>query len=168
MSYATIEQLLHICGARELAQIAVPEELGLVSPELMRRTLLQEERDSFTDAERGAADAGQERIVQSLHDATVLIDSYLVLRPGLPVSPEQVARTPLPRICAVLARRLLHRERVPEAVVAGHVLAMEWLRDLSAGRVAFLSGGAVVGAGAPDCISKPRIFDDSTLRGFVR
>lgn len=167
MAYATAEDLLALCGARELAQVAVPEEMDSVPPELMRKSLLQEETEGFDPAEILAAEAGRLQVVRCLNDAERLIDSHLALRHALPLPEGQVTQSPLSRLCLALARRLLHRHRVPEEVISGYTQAMEWLRELAAGRVA-LTGDAIRGIGAPACSAPPRTFDDHTLRGFVR
>ncbi|MBF0627863.1 MAG: DUF1320 family protein [Magnetococcales bacterium] len=166
MTLASVEDLLLWFGARELAQVAVPEELPVVSSELMRLTIVRGERDAFTDEEITAADAGLGVIERALADATRLIESHVALRHAIPLSGAQVAGSPLPRVCGAIARRLLHRDRVPEEVIAGHTQAMNWLKALAAGQVGIV-GGAVHGAGAAAFEAPPRLFDHQTLRGFV-
>lgn len=166
MNLTTAEALLIWFGARELAQVSVPEELAPVSGELMRRTIGGESRDDFSPTEIAAADAGLLAIERAIADASRLMESHLALRHALPLTADQVAQSPLPRLCGAIARRLLHRERVPEEVQEGHAQALEWLRELAAGRIA-LPGGRVTGVGAPAFDAPPRRFDDWTLRGFV-
>ncbi|MBF0272808.1 MAG: DUF1320 family protein [Magnetococcales bacterium] len=166
MNHATAMELLLWFGARELAQVAVPEDHPPVTPELMRRTIAQENRDDCTPEEIAAADAGMTAIQRALSDATRLVESHLALRHALPLSAGQVAQSPLPRICGAIARRLLHHDRAPDAVNAGYTQAMTWLQDLAQGRTGIV-GGAVIGAGAPACDAALRVFDHQTLRGFA-
>ncbi|MBF0189785.1 MAG: DUF1320 family protein [Magnetococcales bacterium] len=166
MNHATAAELLLWFGARELAQVAVPEDHPPVTPELMRQTIAQDDRDDHTPEAIAAAEAGLAAIERALSDATRLVESHLALRHGLPLSAAQVAQSPLPRLCGAIARRLLHRDRVPEEVNAGYTLAMAWLQDLAQGRTVIV-GGAVVGAGAPAFDAALRVFDDRTLRGFA-
>ncbi|MEO5345861.1 MAG: DUF1320 domain-containing protein [Magnetococcus sp. YQC-9] len=165
MSYAQSAQMLLWFGARELAQVAVPEEVTPISPELLRLTIEGGSRTAYTVEERAAADAGLLALERALEDAARLMDSHLVLRHPLPLSAEQIAQSPLPRLTGEIARRLLHRDRIPEAVQAGYQRAIAWLGDLAAGKTGII-GGAVIGAGSPAFEAHPRLFDDTTLRGF--
>ncbi|MBF0163430.1 MAG: DUF1320 family protein [Magnetococcales bacterium] len=169
MPYAQPVQMLLWFGARELAQVAVPEELTPVSPELLRLTLEGGNRAGFTADQTDAADVGASALLQALEDASRLIDSYLVTRQLLPLSDERIAQSPLPRLCGEIARRLLHRDRIPEAVQAGYERAMAWLASLGAGQAGIAGGatGVVAGsAGSPAFDAAPRAFDDTTLWGF--
>lgn len=167
MSYATAADLLLWYGARELAQVAVPDDLSATTPELMRLTIENGDRDLFAPEEIAAADAGLARINRALSDAGLLITSYLAPRHALPLAPELVETTHLPRTCGAITRRLLHNDRVPEEVIKGYDLAMKWLGDLAAGRAELTPTPAATGAGLAAFDAVDRVFDQETLRGFA-
>jgi phage gp36-like protein len=170
MSYATGQNLLEWYGAKELAQIATPDDLVMVPAQLLRLTLEGGNRDAFSLEEKAAADAAQVRISAVLEEATLLIESYLGRRYSLPIPDSGVQSSPLPRACGAMARRLLYDDGVPQEVGQRYELTLGWLRDLANSQANLGSEETTqttVGAGLADFESSERIFDQSTLQGFT-
>lgn len=168
MSYTTALDLLTGYGAKELAEIAAPDDLIPVSPELMRRTLSATARDGYSPGEIEAADAAAVRIAAALDEAARLLDSYLARRFSLPLADTVIAAGPLPRVCRDVARRFLYDDQVPEVVTSRHDQALQWLRELASGLVELPGQGEVAGTatGGPAFSASPRVFDATTLQGF--
>lgn len=167
MSYATAADLLLWFGAKELAQCAVPDDMAVVSAELMRLTIGQGDRDDFSPEEIAAADVGLAVLDRALSDAEKLLHSYLAGRFALPLSDEQVAQSALPRVCGAVARRFLHHDRVPEEASRGYEMALSWLTDLAVGRAELTALPMVTRAGLAAFDAGERVFDQETLRGFA-
>ncbi len=170
MSYATAENLLEWYGARELAQVATPDDLTMTPPELMRLTIEGGNRDAFSADEKAAADAALARIDATMDEASLLIDSYLARRYSLPIAIAGVAASPLPRACGAMARRLLYDDGAPQEVVQRYELTLGWLRDLANNQASLGANQETqsnVGAGMADFETKTRIFDAGSLKGFA-
>ncbi|MEO5335190.1 MAG: DUF1320 domain-containing protein [Magnetococcus sp. YQC-5] len=167
MSYATANDLLVWYGARELAQVAVPDDLTTAGPELMRLTINDADRDTFTEEEISAADAGLARINSALSDAEQLMNSYLALRYDIPLTGTLIQASALPRTCGAIARRLLHHAFVPEEVTMGYDMALLWLKEVAFGKAELDRDVTTTGAGSPAFETGERVFDQETLRGFV-
>jgi phage gp36-like protein len=170
MSYATPQNLLEWYGAKELAQIATPDDLIMVPAQLMRLTLDGGNRDAFSVEERAAADSAMTRISAALAESTSLIESYLGDRYSLPIADAVVQTSPLPRACGAMARRLLYDDGVPQEVGQRYELALGWLRDLASSQAGLGSNSTnqtKSAAGLADFTANERIFDQTTLHGFV-
>ncbi len=167
MSYATANDLLIWYGAKELTQIAVPEDRLLITPELLRLTIDLGDRGSYTPEERASADEGLIRIERGLSDAHQLMNSYLARRYPLPLSNDLITASALPRSCGAIARRLLHLDRVPAEVIQGYEMALSWLKDLAANKAELQHGAITIGAGLAAFDAADRVFDQTTLSGFA-
>ncbi len=169
MSYCTTNELLLWYGAKELAEIATPDDRVPVSAVLMRLTIESGDRSGFTAEERVAADGAMTRIGAAIDQGRRLVDSHLARRFTLPLAVEVVAESPLPRVCAALVRAFLHENRDNETVINRRESALRWLRDLAAGTVALAGDPPVKGvvAGGPAHETGPRVFDERTLSGFA-
>lgn len=169
MSYATASDLLLWYGARELAQIAAPDDLTPVPEALMRLTIEAGDRSAYGAGEIAAADAALARIQEAIDQGGRLLDSYLGSRFELPLAAAVVAASPLPRICGAFARSHLYEDRESAEVARRRENALHWLRDLVVG-VAELPGanpprGRV--AGTVSHVAGERVFDDVTLHGYA-
>lgn len=167
MNYASTTDLLLWYGAKELAQIAVPDDLPVVGADLLRLTIEAGDLDAFTDERIAAAQVGLTRMERALSDAQQLMNSYLALRYGLPLADALIANSALPRTCGAIARRLLHQDRVPQEVMTGYEMALSWLKDLATGQAELQQGAANIGAGMAAFDASDRVFDFETLRGFA-
>ncbi|MBF0193484.1 MAG: DUF1320 family protein [Magnetococcales bacterium] len=170
MSYATPQNLLRWYGAKELAEIATPDDLVAVPAQLMRLTIDGGNRDAFSQEEMLSADKGLERITAALSEATLLIESYISRRYELPITDTDVAASPLPRSCGTMAQRLLYDDAVPQEVEKRYEQALGWLRDLANNRADLClktTSPGQVGAGLAEFESKERIFDSTSLQDFI-
>ena len=168
MSYCTAAQLLDRYGAKELAEIATPDDLAVVSGPLMRLTVAGGDRSAHGADETAAADAALARIGAAIDQAGRLIDSYLGGRYALPLDGAVVAASPLPAGCGDLARETLHDDRLPEIVARRADAVRRWLRDLADGRV-HLEGVAAAGetgAGMPGIRAGTAVFGDA-MEGYT-
>lgn len=104
MAYATLQDLIARFGEDEL--------LGLSDR-----------------ARAGAIDAAV--VEEALTDAAATIDSYLGGRYRLPLT---AVDPRLKRVACDLARRYLYAERCTDEVLAIEKRALEWLRDVAAGK----------------------------------
>ncbi|MBF0358948.1 MAG: DUF1320 domain-containing protein [Magnetococcales bacterium] len=170
MSYATSLNLLEWFGAKELAQAATPDDLAVVSAQLMRLTIESGNRDAFSLDEQTSADAALARITAALTESSLLIDSYISRRYSLPITEAIISTSPLPRFCGAMARRLLYDDGVPKEVEQRYELTLGWLKDLANNQVdlgASSSSQTQVGAGLADFETNERIFDKNELKGFI-
>jgi phage gp36-like protein len=170
MSYATPQNLLQWYGGKELAQTATPDDLVIVPAQLMRLTIDGGNRDAFSQEEIASADSALERITAALAEATLLIESYISRRYELPITENVVQASPLPRSCGAMARRLLYDDAVPQEVENRYEHTLGWLRDLANNRADLCLNTTIqgqVGTGLADFESKERIFDNTSLQGFI-
>lgn len=130
MTYATPAQLLERIGARELSQIATPDDYAVVSPDLMRATIDAADRSAWTAEETTAADIALVRIVAALESAEAEIDTYLRGRYALPLA---VVPRVLTDAAQDIARYNLYEDAVPEAVTTRYDNAVGRLRGIGAG-----------------------------------
>lgn len=170
MSYATPDDLLAWYGAKELSEMATPDDLIMVPAALLRLTLEGGDRESYSEEARKAADAAQIRITTTLEEAGFLMDGYLGHRFALPLAAETVLVSPLPRICGAITRYLLQDDGPQLEVEQRYERCLEWLQSLAEGRVILGDGGlspSVSGVGLADFERRDRLFDEQTLSGFV-
>ena len=169
MTYITAEDLQLWFGAKELAEVAGPDDQVPVSAALMRLTIETGDRNAFTAEEVVAADAALARIEEAIVQGERMLESYLSRRFSLPLDAGVVAASPLPRVCGALARAFLYEDLENREITRRRKSALGWLRDLAEGRVE-LAGlnpprGAV--AGGPSYATVSRVFDEQTLQGFA-
>lgn len=164
MSYASASDFLLWYGAREVVAIATPDDFSVITADLMRSTVEQGNRSSFTPLQRASADAALARLQAALNDASRQMDTSIARRYPLPLSDQVIQAGPLPRICGTLARYLLMDDQADAEVSKRYELAIRWLEDLANG-LAILGNGPV-GPGLPRYAAGQRLFDDNALRGF--
>lgn len=102
----------------------------------------------------------------ALADATEIVDGYVRSRYALPL-PAPLPGILVPITCA-LVRRQLYEDEAPEAVLDGHKLAMDQLRDITAGRIVLQVAGTPAAA-EPDraeVTGPERTFSRESLRGM--
>lgn len=104
MSYATLQDLINRFGEPEIRNLSDRAGAGEVDPEV---------------------------VAGALADADGTIDSYLGGRYRLPLATIDPRLT---RVAADLARRYLYAERSTDEVLAIEKRALEWLRDVAAGK----------------------------------
>ncbi|MBF0380688.1 MAG: DUF1320 family protein [Magnetococcales bacterium] len=170
MSYASHLNLLQWYGAKELAQTATPDDLAMLSAQLMRLTIEGGDRDSYSTQEIEIADKSIARITAALAEASLVIDSYISRRYELPIADTDIDNTPLPRCCGAMARRLLYDDAVPQEVERRYEETLTWLKDLANNRADLNLGTSSQtrrGAALADFENKQRIFDNTSLKGFV-
>lgn len=170
MSYATTHDLLLWFGARELSEVAVPDDRTPITAELLRLSIEGGQRDNFSDDAIETADQALLRIQAVLDEGSRMLDSYLARRYPLPLLDTVVAASPLPRACSVLALAMLYDDQLPDAVDQRQMRVLAWLQELAAGRVDVAPVAATATSqvlGGPSYAAGPRVFDETTLRGFV-
>ncbi|MBF0448584.1 MAG: DUF1320 domain-containing protein [Magnetococcales bacterium] len=170
MSYATPQNLLDWYGAKELAQIATPDDLPLVSAPLLRLAIQGEDLSGFSAEEQSAAQAALTRMVSALDAASHLMDSYLNRRYPLPIATPEIANSPLPQACGRLSRHLLYDDGIPFEVEQRYKQTISWLQELAGGQVqipALLPPAFPSGVGLADAKPSTRIFDAASLAGFI-
>ena len=169
MSYATASDLLLWFGARELTEVAVPDDRDPITAALLRLSIEGGLRDNFSSQEITTADLTVARIQAALEEGGRWLDSYLAHRYPLPLSESVVAASPLPRSCCVLALALLYDDRLPEAVSRRQNEVLAWLQALAAGQVDLFHAVTATGqvASGPSHEAVVRTFDHNTLQGFA-
>jgi len=164
VSYATASDLMAYAGADELAQVATPTDLSVVTGALMRLTVDAGDRSAFTAPEIAAADAALVNINQSLTDASEIVDGHLEARYTLPLSP-------VPKVLRVftmdLARFRLHDQNAPDEVSGRYKTAAKFLENLAKGAITLGAGDPNQGADAPQFTPPSRVFDADTLSDFA-
>lgn len=169
MPYATASNLLLWFGARELTEVAVPDDRIPITAELLRLSIEDGQRDDFSDEAIETADQTLIRIQAVLDEGSRMLDSYLARRYPLPLPDAVVAASPLPRACSVLALALLYDDQLPEAVDQRQKRVIAWLQSLAVGRVELAPVSAPTGrvTGGASYDAAARVFDENTLRGYV-
>ncbi|MBF0401473.1 MAG: DUF1320 family protein [Magnetococcales bacterium] len=170
MSYATADHLLLWFGAGELTEVAVPDDRPTISAELLRLTIAAAPRTAYGADECLTADLAVSRLQTALAEGSRLLDSYLAARYPLPLPESVIAASPLPRACCVLALTLLYDDQLPKAVTQRQQQVIQWLQALTQGVVELAPPLAQSGrvANGPSHASGPRVFDDNSLREFMR
>ncbi|WP_218241522.1 gp436 family protein [Comamonas fluminis] len=110
MAYITPIDLAERPGARELAQVATPEDKHVADTALMDATLRGGDRSAWSAADQADADAAMARIQDAVSEADSLIDGFLAKRGyALPLAPVPKLVTGWSRS---IARYLLHKSRI--------------------------------------------------------
>ncbi len=120
MSYTTQQRLIERYGDRELIQLTDRYNSGVLDSALL-------------DAAIDAADR--------------LIDGYIHPRHGLPLAQAMIDASALPEQAAAIVRYGLYDDHAPEEVVRRYRDALNWLRDVQAGRVTLGEQDAVATTG---------------------
>lgn len=172
--YCTPANLADAKLARELAQVATPERLAIVSDEAMDAALRGGDMSGFPADEQTAAAEALAHVTKALTDADAVIDGYLIMRKPTPYT---VPLNPVPGIVQVwarwIARYLLHKDRInttesTDPVVRDYKEALKFLELTRDGK--FSLGGndplPPASGGAPEVCAPPREFTRDTLRDF--
>ena len=169
MSYATANDLLLWFGARELTEVAVPDDRDPITPALLRLSIEGGLRNNYSSKDTTTADMAVARIQAVLEEGGRWLDSYLAHRYPLPLSASVVVATPLPRACCVLALALLYDDQRPEAVSRRQKEVLVWLQALAAGQVDLAHAVTATGqtASGPSHEAVVRTFDHNSLQGFI-
>lgn len=168
MSYATASDVLLWFGARELTEVAVPDDRKAIPTELLRLSIEGGVRDNFSAESRETADMALIRIQTALEEGQRLLDSYLATRYATPLAEAVVVASPLPRACGVLALSLLYDDQMPTSLKQKKHHVFEWLHDLMDGRVSLTFGTlSTDGVRTPSYVTGGRIFDAESLKGYV-
>lgn len=110
MAYITPIDLAERPGARELAQVATPEDKHIADTALMDATLRGGDRSAWSAADQADADAAMARIQDAVSEADSLIDGFLAKRGyALPLAPVPKLVTGWSR---AVTRYLLHKSRI--------------------------------------------------------
>lgn len=116
MPYITHAELAERPGARELAQVATPENRPVVAIELMDATLRGLDRAAWSTEEVADADAALRRIDDAVAEGDALIDGYLAKR-GYAVPMELSAESARKLIAGwsrAIARYLLQKDSISD------------------------------------------------------
>lgn len=156
MSYITLTELLKSPGATELAQVAGPEHMVVVPPDLLVATIAGSDRSAWSSEQQAAADAAVVTITAARDDAGQLIDSYLRTRYTLPLADDQPV---LRRLQRAITRHDLHRHRVDKdhPISLAYRDAVRLLEQIAAGRV-------TLGAADPAAPARPELTVDFSNR----
>lgn len=162
MSYATNQNLVDDFGAREIAEISVPQDLTVLSASQFRVYLADPGDAGLSADEIISGAAAVAKIDQAIAEADSEIDGYLrtggYITPIASDVPEMIVS-----ISKDLARYDLHKERPTEAVKDRRVAARQLLKDIATGKltisVSMNSGGPVgISVSATD-----QVFTDDVL-----
>ncbi|MBF0415599.1 MAG: DUF1320 domain-containing protein [Magnetococcales bacterium] len=163
MAYATPEQMLIRFGAREMAQMATPDDAVVVDLNLMRLTVTNGDRSAFDLDAIAVADRALDRILFALNEADAAINSYLNGRYRLPLASDLVESSCLPGLCCDIARYFLHDSKATDTVSRRYDDATRWLRDVAAGKAVLGAetdtAAPQSGAGMPEFTTNPTPLD---------
>ena len=139
MDYATVKDMLDYFGSREAIQLTGPLRLSTLVEDDELRTVaaavaaaIEADPDVDTSTLGLNADALQvEKYVRrAIEDAESIIETYLVGRYPLPVTPVPLR---LRTACCDIARMQMHTDAVPEVVDKRNASSMRWLKDVAGG-----------------------------------
>ncbi|WKE65070.1 DUF1320 domain-containing protein [Gallaecimonas kandeliae] len=169
MSYISRSDLAKSPGARELAQVATPEQEAVVDADLMQASLTGADRSAWSADEIAVADQALAVIDAAVVDADAVIDGYLAPRGYLPLDP-------VPGIVTTWARAItryqLHKDRVggekDDPIVRAYRDALALLQQTAAGKFSLGLGDttAPAGTGSPDWSAPARQFTNDSLQDF--
>ncbi|MES8308143.1 DUF1320 domain-containing protein [Cutibacterium acnes] len=138
--YATLQDLVDRFGETELVQLSDRAATGAIDPAVVARKLA---------------------------DAAAEIDSYLVGRYTLPLTP---VPTVLARLACDIARYHLYDDRATEQVTQRYRDAIRFLEQVAKGAVQLgvvPDGTPAVPSAAPEFDAPLRVFDRTSLRDFL-
>ncbi|ARU87117.1 gp436 family protein [Pseudomonas sp. M30-35] len=171
MQYITADDLAERPGARELAQVATPDNARQIATDLMEATLRGGDRSAWPVDQVVVADDALQRIQDAVTEAESLIDGYLARRSyPLPLSPVPKLVTGWVRD---IARYLLHKDRGgkedSDPIVRNYKDAMKFLGLIAKGE--FSLGAEDPVTNNPDQLdvrfeSAPSVFDRTSRRHF--
>lgn len=138
MAYATQADLERLFGIDEINQLS--------------------DRDNDTINDFGVIDG-------ALDDATSEINSYIANKYAVPLSS---VSDYMKKVCSDIARFHLHKDAATQEVVYRYERAINWLKDLSAGRAVLTDASAVPlpSGGSVKYQSNARLFTDTTLVNY--
>ena len=133
----------------------------------MRSRLICSDAELLALADRDGDDVVDTAVIDSaLADASTEIDSYISRRYDVPVSGSSAQ---LKKLTCDIARWHLYTDAPHERVEAAYKRAVEWLKDVSAGRANLDVAGTEPDsgtAGSAEIQSAERVFSHDTLEGF--
>lgn len=168
--YVSHAELNERPGARELAEVATPEQDRLVPYELMSLALTGGDRAAWSAEDNARADAALQRIDDARRDAGAVIDGYLARRGYLPLDP-------IPPIvaawCRSITRYFLHQHRLSaedkDPIVRDYRDALKFLQLTADGK--FFLGAEDVNLSSGDAIdvrfdAGENVFSRDQLKSF--
>jgi len=163
MSYATPADLLAY-GARELSELLAVDGAG-IDPALLRLTINNGDRSAYTPQEQDDADEAMLALEVACADADLEIDGYLGGRYPVPVIN---APARLIQIARRIARYNLYLGVAPEGIEKHYRDAVDWLKQVSAGKttVPGLTEYTTGTAGSPQSDAPGRVWTGETLKDF--
>lgn len=171
MAYITPIDLAERPGARELAQVATPEDKHVADTALMDATLRGGDRSAWSVPDQADADAAMARIQDAVAEADSLIDGFLAKRGyALPLAPVPKLVTGWSRS---IARYLLHKSRISmetnDPIVRDYRDALKLLQLTSDGKFSLGADDVVAtgGSGTDVRFSYPEpVFGRKQLNSF--
>lgn len=164
MTYATAADLLEMYGAREVAAISRPDHIRTrVADDLLRQAVAGDDLSAWSSEERQAVAACLARIDRVLADAHRTVNSYLSSRYSMPIAASVAADSPLRGMCGDIARHLLQDDKATGQTRERYEAALQWLRDVAAGRAGLLQEAtppAGASPGSPLWMVGRRFFGD--------
>lgn len=163
MTYATPQDLVEMYGAREMAAISRPDSIRTrVTDDLLQQAVAGDDLSAWSSDEQAAVATCLARIDRVLADAHRTVNSYLVNRYSLPIPTEEVADSPLRSICGDIARYFLQDDKATGQTRDRYEAAIQWLRDVAAGRAGLLQetvSPSGTSPGSPMWVAGRRFFE---------
>lgn len=164
MPYLTPAQLEDATSARELAQVASPQDARPCTAETLRTAIAGGDISSAPDGP--AAAAALDRIVAMIDNAGDLVDNFLRGRYQLPLAdppPSTIAE-----IMVRVSRFLLHKDRATKDIQWRYEEAMQWLADIRDGTIVLDVPPDSAVYDGPDVCAPAPIYTVAGLEGFAR
>lgn len=171
--YITPVQLAESPGARELAQVATPEQSPVVDTALMDATLRGTDRSAWSSDDIAVADDALARIQDAIDGAGAVIEGYLVLRGyALPLDP---APNIVTRWARSIVRYSLHKDRISDPksdpIARDYSDALKFLQATADGSFSIgvsVDPAAPAGSAGEVSTSAPcRVFTGCNLDDFI-
>lgn len=165
MPYATATDLLDRFDAEEIAQRADRSTPRQVTAELLKLAAAAGDLSAYTAAEQAAAAEALALVNRAITDAADAIDGYLSGRYTVPLATPPQA---IGRIACDMARYYLFDDQATETVQKRYDSAVQFCRDVAAGKVSL---GAVVDAppagGTVEITSDGSVFNRANSGSFI-
>jgi phage gp36-like protein len=132
--YIDIFDLIEIFGSEEIRKLATPNRYHLVSHDLLKKVIMEEDHSDYSPDEIEAANAAKIVLEEAITYAQQEMNSYFVTTHTLPLSTETINNNPIKFYCSDIARYRLAKSHPSNEISKRYENAIDWLKNISVGK----------------------------------